>query len=77
MYAEEFKHTAIAQLLWQYAKQQAAETEAAVTHAAAAILPRPTSRAATYAYPASRGGQISTGGAVLRGASTRPRGGTR
>ena len=36
MYAEEFKHTATAQLLRQYAKQQAAETEAAVTHAAAA-----------------------------------------
>ena len=36
MYAEQFKHTATAQLLRQHARRQAAEAEAAVTHAAAA-----------------------------------------
>ena len=35
-YAEKFKHTATAQLLRQHARRQAAEAEAAVTHAAAA-----------------------------------------
>ena len=81
MMAEREKHPATAQLLRQHAERPTAEAEAradvAATHLAAAAPTPGLSGSRVHASSASRGDPSSTGGAAWRGASTRPRGGTR
>ena len=77
MIAEHYKHAATAQLLRQHAKQQTLVRRGRRWRTLRPLLPRPTFRAAACASTASRGGPSSMGSAAWRGASTRPRGGTR
>ena len=74
---EHFKHTATAQLLRQHAKGQADEAEAAAMHAAA-TAPTPNLSGRRVRIAGLKGRPELNGlSGVWRGASTRPRGGTR